>query len=83
MGFDLINNNYFLINSELKKYLYFTFFTKMGIEFLFLFSVLRFLGQSKAIFTLPFWWIFYSFYAIFFGIVVQKKGYQWKGRKTE
>ena len=88
MGFDLLdifssNKNYLLINSELKSYLYVTFFIKMSIEFLFLFSILYFLNQLKAIFTLPFWWFFYSFYAIFFGIVAQKKGYQWKGRKTK
>jgi cellulose synthase/poly-beta-1,6-N-acetylglucosamine synthase-like glycosyltransferase len=83
IGFDIVNENYFLINSELKKYLYFTFFIKMSVEFLFLFSILRFLGQLKAIFTLPFWWIVYSVYAVFFGIVAQKKGYQWKGRKTK
>ncbi len=83
ISFDVLNINFSLINSELKKYLYLTFFIKMGIEFLFLFSVLRFLGQLKIIFTLPFWWIFYSIYAIFFGIAAQKKGYQWKGRKTK
>lgn len=84
IGFDVVNEDYFLIiNSELKKYLYLTFFIKMSIEFLFLYSVLRFLRQLKAIFTLPFWWIIYSFYAIFFGIAAQKKGYQWKGRKTK
>ena len=83
ISFDVLNINCFLINSELKKYLYLTFFIKMSIEFLFLFSVLRFLGQLKAIFTLPFWWVFYSAYAIFFGIAAQKKGYQWKSRKTK
>lgn len=83
ISFDVLNDNFSLIDSELSNYLYLTFFIKMGIEFLFLFSVLRFLGQLKAIFTLPFWWILYSIYAIFFGIVVQKKGYQWKGRKTK
>ncbi|AFM03043.1 glycosyl transferase [Bernardetia litoralis DSM 6794] len=80
---DALNDNSFLINSELKKYLYLTFFIKMSIEFLFLSSILFFLKQLKAILTLPFWWFFYSFYAIFFGLVAQKKGYQWKGRKTK
>ncbi|WP_338764274.1 glycosyltransferase [Bernardetia sp. ABR2-2B] len=83
IAFDIVNDDYFLINSELKKYLYLSFFIKMSIEFLFLYSVLRFLRQLKAIFTLPFWWIFYSLYAIFFGVVAQKKGYSWKGRKTQ
>lgn len=83
IGFDVLMTDFNLIDSKLKKYLYLSFFIKMSIEFLFLFSILRFLGQLKAIFTLPFWWILYSFYAIFFGIVAQKKGYQWKGRKTK
>lgn len=83
ISFDVLKDNYSLINSEFRKYFYLTFFIKMILEFLFLFSILRFLGQLKAIFTLPFWWILYSFYAVFFGIVAQKKGYQWKGRNTE
>jgi cellulose synthase/poly-beta-1,6-N-acetylglucosamine synthase-like glycosyltransferase len=83
IGFDIVNKNYYSVNLELKKYLYLTFFIKISVEFLFLFSVLRFLGQLKVIFTLPFWWIIYSVYAVFFGLVAQKKGYQWKGRKTK
>ncbi len=83
IGLDLFDSNFSFINAELKKYLYITFFIKMSVEFLFLFSVLRFLGQLKAVFTLPFWWIIYSFYAVFFGIAAQKKGYQWKGRQTK
>ncbi len=83
MAFDIFTTDFYLINSELRKYLYLTFFIKMSIEFLFLFSVLHFLRQLKAIFTLPFWWMFYSFYAIFFGIAAQKKGYNWKGRRTK
>ena len=84
ISFDVLNDTSSLINSsELKKYLYFTFFIKMSIEFLFLFSILRFLGQLHILITLPFWWIVYSIYAIFFGIAAQKKGYQWKGRKTK
>ncbi len=83
IGFDVFMTDFNLIDSELKKYLYLGFLIKMSIEFLFLFSILRFLGQLKAVFTLPLWWILYSFYAIFFGIAAQKKGYQWKGRKTK
>ncbi len=83
ISFELFSINFYLEKAELKKYLYLTFFIKMSIEFLFLVSVLSFLRQLKAIFTLPFWWILYSFYAVFFGIVAQKKGYQWKGRNTE
>jgi cellulose synthase/poly-beta-1,6-N-acetylglucosamine synthase-like glycosyltransferase len=83
IGFDIFTTDFDLMSSELKKYLYLTFFIKMTIEFLFLFFILRFLEQLKAIFTLPFWWIIYSFYAIFFGIAAQKKGYQWKGRNTK
>ncbi|WP_338792103.1 glycosyltransferase [Bernardetia sp. MNP-M8] len=83
MAFDIFTTDFYLTNSELRKYLYLTFFIKMSTEFLFLFSVLHFLRQLKAIFTLPFWWMFYSFYAIFFGIAAQKKGYNWKGRRTK
>ncbi|WP_338812952.1 glycosyltransferase [Bernardetia sp. Wsw4-3y2] len=83
MAFDIFTTDFYLTNSELRKYLYLTFFIKTSTEFLFLFSVLHFLRQLKAIFTLPFWWMFYSFYAIFFGIAAQKKGYNWKGRRTK
>ncbi|WP_375560814.1 glycosyltransferase [Bernardetia sp. OM2101] len=81
--FEIFTTDFYLIDSKLRKYLYISFFIKMSIEFFFLYSVLCFLRQLKAIFTLPFWWIAYSVYAIFFGIVAQKKGYQWKGRKTK
>ena len=81
--FEIINSNFSLIDSELRKYLYISFFIKMSIEFLFLVAILRFLKQLKVVFTLPFWWMLYSFYAIFFGVVAQKKGYQWKGRTTK
>ncbi len=83
LPFDIWNDNFYSFSLELKKYLYFTFFFKMSLEFLFLFSVLFFLKQLKTIFTLLFWWLFYSLYAIFFGIAAQTKGYKWKGRKTK
>ncbi|WP_291726503.1 glycosyltransferase [Bernardetia sp.] len=79
----LMNANFEVFDVEYINYLYCTFFIRMLTELIFLFSILIFLKQKRVIFTLPFWWIFYSFYAIFFGIVAQKKGYQWKGRQTK
>ena len=82
-GLQLFDIDFLFSNVTPTYFVYITFLIRLFVEMTFLFSVLSFLKQRKAIFTLPFWWIFYSLYAIFFGIVAQKKGYFWKGRQTK
>ncbi|MBE9461818.1 glycosyltransferase [Dyadobacter subterraneus] len=54
---------------------------KCAPEWLFLGTVLHFLRKSVSIFFIPFTQIFYPFYVCFFGLIVQKPEYEWKGRK--
>jgi glycosyltransferase involved in cell wall biosynthesis len=49
-------------------------------EWLFLSTILRFLGQNNSIIFIPATQILYPFYVCFFGLAVQKPTYQWKGR---
>ncbi|MCE7062056.1 glycosyltransferase [Dyadobacter sp. CY343] len=50
-------------------------------EWLFLGSVLRFLGKPRSIVFIPITQIIYPFYVCFFGLAAQKPTYNWKGRK--
>jgi cellulose synthase/poly-beta-1,6-N-acetylglucosamine synthase-like glycosyltransferase len=50
-------------------------------EWLFLGSVLRFLGKGKSILYIPITQLIYPFYVCFFGLVAQQPTYEWKGRK--
>ena len=50
-------------------------------EWLFLSSVLRFLGKAGSIIFIPITQLIYPFYVCFFGLAAQKPAYNWKGRK--
>ncbi|TDE15334.1 glycosyltransferase [Dyadobacter psychrotolerans] len=52
-------------------------------EWLFLGSVLSFLGKRRSIFYIPLTQTFYPFYVCFFGLAAQKPQYEWKGRKLK
>lgn len=54
---------------------------KFGAEFVFLSLIIKYLGYQKKIIFIPIIQIFYPFYVVFFGLISQGKGYQWKGRK--
>lgn len=54
---------------------------KFGSEFVFLSLIVSYLGYFDKIFYIPIIQIFYPFYVVFFGLVSQGKGYNWKGRK--
>jgi cellulose synthase/poly-beta-1,6-N-acetylglucosamine synthase-like glycosyltransferase len=56
---------------------------KFGAEFVFLSIIISYLGYSKKIFLIPIIQIFYPFYVVFFGLISQGKGYEWKGRKLQ
>lgn len=53
---------------------------RFSAEFVLLTSVLRYFGKQKLIGLILPLQLIYFFYAVFFGIAAQKKGYQWKGR---
>lgn len=64
-----------------EKTLLFVLGLKALPEFLFLRSVLVFLQKrASVVFILP-TQLLYPLYVVFFGLVAQGKGYQWKGRK--
>jgi cellulose synthase/poly-beta-1,6-N-acetylglucosamine synthase-like glycosyltransferase len=54
---------------------------KLLPEFLFLRQILVFLQKRKAVKYIPLTQLFYPIYVLFFGLVAQGKGYQWKGRQ--
>lgn len=54
---------------------------KVVPEFVFLRQVLRFLQKKNVVRWIPLTQLIYPFYALFFGLVAQGKGYQWKGRR--
>jgi cellulose synthase/poly-beta-1,6-N-acetylglucosamine synthase-like glycosyltransferase len=56
---------------------------KFSAEFFFLSLIIKYLVYSKKIFFIPIIQIFYPFYVIFFGLISQVKGYEWKGRKLQ
>ncbi|GAB3284092.1 glycosyltransferase [Larkinella harenae] len=49
-------------------------------EWLFLGSVLTFLEKKRLVGWIPFTQLVYPLYVVFFGLVAQQKGFQWKGR---
>jgi cellulose synthase/poly-beta-1,6-N-acetylglucosamine synthase-like glycosyltransferase len=70
---------YFLISSNWPWYLF-----KIIPEMLFLALVLSFYKNFKAILFIPFLQVFYPFYVIFFGLIVQfNHSYTWKSRKLK
>lgn len=54
---------------------------KVVPEFLFLRQILVFLQKKQSVAAIPLTQCIYPFYVVFFGLVAQGKGYQWKGRK--
>lgn len=54
---------------------------KLLLEFVFLSLIIRFLGHKDKIKYIPIVQILYPFYVVFFGLIAQRKGYTWKGRK--
>ena len=56
-------------------------FLKFSAEFVFLSLIISFLGHFDKIKYIPLIQLFYPFYVVFFGLIAQGKGYQWKGRK--
>ena len=58
-------------------------FLKSGAEFIFLSLIIKYLGYKNKIFYIPIIQVFYPFYVVFFGLLAQGKGYEWKGRKLQ
>lgn len=56
---------------------------KFSSEAVFLAQILRFLGHKKAVRWIPLTQAVYPFYATFFGLAAQGRGYWWKGRKLK
>jgi cellulose synthase/poly-beta-1,6-N-acetylglucosamine synthase-like glycosyltransferase len=54
---------------------------KFVAEFIFLYLILDFLGKKHLFWAIPLVQIVYPFYVVFVGLLAQKKGYEWKGRK--
>jgi cellulose synthase/poly-beta-1,6-N-acetylglucosamine synthase-like glycosyltransferase len=54
---------------------------KFSAEFIFLSLVIHFLGHRNKIKYIPLIQLIYPFYVVFFGLIAQGKGYNWKGRK--
>lgn len=50
-------------------------------EFVFLCLIINYLGYKDKIKYIPVIQLVYPFYVIFFGLIAQVKGYNWKGRK--
>ncbi|GAA4431705.1 glycosyltransferase [Ravibacter arvi] len=50
-------------------------------EWLFISSVLRFLGKQRSIACIPLVQVLYPFYVVYFGLAGQKSRYVWKGRE--
>jgi len=57
------------------------FVIKFLIEYFFLMPILRFFEEGRLFFYIIILQFFYSTYAVFFGILANIGGYQWKGRK--
>lgn len=53
---------------------------KFSVEFIFLSVILIFLRQVWLIFQIPFVFVVYPFYVVFFAIFARKKGFVWKNR---
>ncbi len=54
---------------------------RWSTEWLFLGTVLRHLKQKKLLAWIPVTQLVYPVYVVFFGLAVQQRGYQWKGRQ--
>lgn len=54
---------------------------KLGLELIFLQGMLRFLGHGLVGWWIPITQLIYPIYVSFFGLLAQKKGYEWKGRR--
>jgi cellulose synthase/poly-beta-1,6-N-acetylglucosamine synthase-like glycosyltransferase len=50
-------------------------------EFLFLSLIIRFLDKKRLLLYIPLVQLFYPFYVLLFGLIAQRKGYEWKGRR--
>jgi cellulose synthase/poly-beta-1,6-N-acetylglucosamine synthase-like glycosyltransferase len=58
-----------------------TLVIKFMVEFLFLRLMVRYFGYSNKVKYIPLVQLIYPFYVVFFGLLAQGKGYQWKGRR--
>jgi cellulose synthase/poly-beta-1,6-N-acetylglucosamine synthase-like glycosyltransferase len=56
---------------------------KFVAEFVFLTAVLRFFQQKKFAFWIPFLFVLYPIYAVFFALISRLKSYEWKSRHYE
>ncbi|GAB4123480.1 MAG: glycosyltransferase [Raineya sp.] len=74
----------FLVNiCTIFLYIYQDFWTivfKFSVEFIFLGLILHFLGQALLIAWIPFVFVFYPFYVVFFALFARKKEFSWKER---
>lgn len=53
---------------------------KFSVEFIFLSLVLHFLGQGLLVFWIPFVFVVYPFYVVFFALFARRKRFLWKER---
>lgn len=60
---------------------FFNLMLKCLPEFVFLFLIISYLDHKNKIKYIPLVQIIYPFYVIFFGLLAQRKGFNWKGRK--
>jgi cellulose synthase/poly-beta-1,6-N-acetylglucosamine synthase-like glycosyltransferase len=60
---------------------YFNLALKCLPEFVFLCLIINYLDHKDKIKLIPFVQLVYPFYVIFFGLIAQRRGYNWKGRK--
>ena len=60
---------------------YFNLVLKCLPEFIFLFLIINYLGYKNKIKFIPIVQVIYPFYVVFFGLISQGTGYNWKGRK--
>jgi len=54
---------------------------KLLAEFVYLSLIINYLGYKNKIKFIPAIQFIYPFYVVFFGVIAQRKGYEWKGRK--
>ncbi len=78
--FDFFFQNNFPKNN-FPKYEIWLLLLRWGSEFLFLSKLLFDLKRPNLIWFIPLTQIFYPFYVVLVGILAQKKGFEWKGRK--
>ena len=60
---------------------YLNLLVKCMSEFIFLCLIISYLGHRDKIKYIPVVQLIYPFYVVFFGLIAQGKGYNWKGRK--